>query len=155
NTSHLAASQQGMDFVVDNYGSRVPLGFTHFDNNGGACTVGVVVSPEPRTNNAALLKNDINGTVAGGSGNLGNAGDAVAADPRLHPSGRSRFWFIVTAGAGNWETTDPAFSVTQIDNTAKASQPIKTYIVAVEPATMIASDEQAMTLMANAGQRPC
>src|SRR5207302_8418094 len=89
------------------------------------------------------------------SDNLGNAVDALAAHPNMHPAARGSFIVLVTDGAGNCEQTDPGFSVTQIDNAAKASQPVKTYIVAVEAATMLSGDEQQMELMANAGQRPC
>jgi Pentapeptide repeats (8 copies) len=154
-TSHLGAGQQAMDFVVDNYGKFVPLGFTHFANESGTCSEGITVSPEPKTRSTGL-KPAINATVANGSGNLGNAVGVIAADTNMHQAGRpGSFMIIYTDGAGNCESTEPAFSVTQIDTAAKAAPPIKTYIVAVEPETMFSSDEQQMTLMANAGQRQC
>jgi hypothetical protein len=159
NTSHFAASQQAMDFVVNNYGAFMPLGYTHFDNGDGVCTDGVVVSPEPKTNNASLLKNDIDGTVVVAPSNVGNMGNAVgdiAADPNMHQSQRrGSFMIILTDGAGNCEATDPTFTVNAVNTAARASQPVKTYIVALEPQSMVDSDEQGMTALANAGQAQC
>jgi hypothetical protein len=153
NTSHILGAQGSLDKLVNNYGTHMRFGFTHFDTSA-ACNSGIVISPEPG-GSSINVKNAINATVAGGSTNTGDAIDVIAADPRMHDLTRESFIVLVTDGAGNCEATDPSFTVTQIDNTAKASQPIKTYVIALDVANMAFGDETQMENMAAAGQRPC
>jgi hypothetical protein len=153
-TTHIEGAQVSLDKAVDNYNGRVPLGFNHYDSSA-TCNSGIVTGVEPGAGTTATLKSVINATAAGGSTNTGDAISVIAADPNMHQSGRQgSFIVLVTDGAGNCEQTDPSFTVTQIDTAAKAVQPIKTYVIALDPEAM-GSDEGQMELMANAGQRPC
>jgi hypothetical protein len=155
-TTHIDGAHQALDGLVDSYGGRVPFGFAHYDEPAFTCTEGVVTAVEPMSGSSTAIKNAINATMPGGGTNTGDAINTFAADPNMHdPARQGSFIVLVTDGAGNCEGTDPSFSVTAIDNAAKALKPIKTYVIALDVAAMGAGDEAEMELMAQAGKEPC
>jgi hypothetical protein len=151
-TTHLQAAKNSLSRLVDHYGSRVPFGLTVFQSPS-QCTDGISVVVEPARFSATAVQSGIAAAVSGGSTNTGNAIDVVAADSHMHdPMREGSFVVLVTDGAANCDAMDPKFAATQVDTAAKASQPIKTYVVGID---LQGADSDGVELMSIAGQERC
>jgi hypothetical protein len=158
--SKLSAAETAVNKMVMDYGWRVPFGLTHFDTSlpDGTCANSVIIDVEPMLGSSSAVQQKEAAFVPGGGTNTGDAITKVAQDPNVHDATRKgSFAILITDGAPNCNTNEPAMSVSQIQTANSGATPLKTFVIGLGTlgTGIIDSDAVALDQMAQAGGVAC